>query len=46
MRYEAGVPSPMESTLSIEPIVVDGTVAKTGGGPLGHPIQFIKLSAW
>jgi len=34
----------MEGTLSFEPIVVDGLVAKTGGGSLGPPVQYIKLS--
>ena len=42
----AGVPSPMEGTLSIDVIVVDGLVAKTGGDPLGAPMQMIKLSSW
>uniref|UniRef100_A0A7S0IND8 Zinc finger CHCC-type domain-containing protein n=1 Tax=Calcidiscus leptoporus TaxID=127549 RepID=A0A7S0IND8_9EUKA len=41
--YPPGVPSPMESTSSIEPIVVDGLVAKTGGDPLGSPLHYIKL---
>lgn len=45
VRYEPGVPSPMESVLSHEPIVVDGLMAMTGGGALGFPKQFIKLSA-
>eukprot|EP00967_Tisochrysis_lutea_P050106 scaffold61539_cov32-Tisochrysis_lutea.AAC.1 len=45
VRYEAGVPSPMESVLSQEPIVVDGLMTMTGGGALGFPKQFIKLSA-
>jgi NADH dehydrogenase (ubiquinone) Fe-S protein 6 len=43
VRYEPGVPSPMEGTFSIEPIVVDGLVAKTGGGSIGSPLQMIKL---
>mmetsp|Transcript_17364 Transcript_17364/g.56904 ORF Transcript_17364/g.56904 Transcript_17364/m.56904 type:complete len:130 (+) Transcript_17364:17-406(+) len=43
VRYEAGSPSPMESILSQEPIVVDGLLAVTGGGALGFPKQFIKL---
>ena len=42
--YEPGVPSPLEGTLSVEPIVVDGLVAKTGGGALGSPLQMIQLS--
>lgn len=46
VRYEAGVPSPMEGAYYHEPIVVDGLVAKTGGGGLGCPVQYIKLSAW
>ena len=46
VRYEAGVPSPMEGAHFNEPIVVDGLVAKTGGGALGCPVQYIKLSAW
>jgi hypothetical protein len=45
VRYAPGVPSPMESVLSQEPIVVDGPLALTGGGDLGFPKQFIKLSA-
>lgn len=45
VRYEPGVPSPMECVLSEEPIIVDGTMAMTGGGALGFPKQFIKLSA-
>ena len=44
--YQPGVPTPMEGTFSIEPIVVDGLVAQTGGGSLGSPLQMIKLSAW
>eukprot|EP00316_Scyphosphaera_apsteinii_P026109 CAMPEP_0119309234 /NCGR_PEP_ID=MMETSP1333-20130426/14350_1 /TAXON_ID=418940 /ORGANISM="Scyphosphaera apsteinii, Strain RCC1455" /LENGTH=124 /DNA_ID=CAMNT_0007313171 /DNA_START=40 /DNA_END=414 /DNA_ORIENTATION=+ len=44
--YPPHVPSPMEGTFSIEPIVVDGLVAKTGGGALGSPLQMIKLSPW
>ena len=44
--YQPGVPSPMESVLNKPPIVVDGTMVKTGGGPLGHPIEYIQLSAW
>ena len=46
--YPPGVPSPMEGAYYNEPIVVDGLVAKTGGGNngLGNPIQYIKLSAW
>ena len=43
VRYEAGSPSPMESILSQDPIVVDGLLAVTGGGALGFPKQFIKL---
>mmetsp|Transcript_47927 Transcript_47927/g.125487 ORF Transcript_47927/g.125487 Transcript_47927/m.125487 type:complete len:110 (-) Transcript_47927:495-824(-) len=50
VRYEAGVPSPMEgATLTFEPIVIDGLVVKTGGNTnygLGSPVQYIKLSAW
>ena len=46
VRYEAGVPSPMEGAYHNEPIVVDGLVAKTGGDGLGCPVQYIKLSAW
>ena len=46
VRYEAGVPSPMEGAYYNEPIVVDGLVAKTGGDGLGCPVQYIKLSAW
>ena len=46
VRYEAGVPSPMEGAHYNEPIVVDGLVAKTGGDGLGCPVQYIKLSAW
>ena len=46
VRYEAGVPSPMEGAYHHEPIVVDGLVAKTGGSALGCPVQYIKLSAW
>jgi NADH dehydrogenase (ubiquinone) Fe-S protein 6 len=47
VRYEAGVPSPMEgATTTFEPIVVDGLVVKTGGSALGCPVQYIKLSAW
>ena len=49
VRYEAGVPSPMEGAHYNEPIVVDGLVAKTGGEfnrGLGSPVQYIKLSAW
>lgn len=45
VRYEPGVPSPMESVLSKPPIVVDGNMVLTGGGALGFPKQFIKLSA-
>ena len=45
-RYEPGEPSPMEGTMSFDPIVVDGLVAKTGGGSLGNPVQYIQLSAW
>eukprot|EP00965_Chrysotila_dentata_P203781 6181945-Pleurochrysis_carterae.AAC.4 len=45
VRYEAGVPSPMESIQSVAPIAVSGSVAKCdgGGGALGHPVEFIKL---
>lgn len=46
VRYEAGVPSPMEGAHFNPPIVVDGLVAKTGGDGLGSPVQFIKLSRW
>jgi NADH dehydrogenase (ubiquinone) Fe-S protein 6 len=46
VRYEAGVPSPMEGAYYHEPVVVDGLVAKTGGDGLGCPVQYIKLSAW
>lgn len=46
VRYEVGSASPQESVLSIEPIVVDGLKAKTGGGPLGHPVEYIRLSPW
>ena len=46
VRYEAGVPSPMEGANWGEPIIVDGLVAKTGGEGLGCPVQYIKLSAW
>merc|ERR1719310_2441332 len=46
VRYEAGVPSPMEGAYHHEPIVVDGLVARTGGSALGCPVQYIKLSAW
>ena len=46
VRYEAGVPSPMEGAHFNPPIVVDGLVAKTGGEGLGCPVQYIKLSAW
>ena len=46
VRYEAGVPSPMEGAYYHEPMVVDGLVAKTGGDGLGCPVQYIKLSAW
>ena len=42
--YQPGQPSPLEGTLSIETIVVDGLVAQTGGGSLGSPKQMIKLS--
>ena len=43
--YPAGVPSPSESIDSIPPIVVHGTIAKCdgGGGPLGHPVEYIRL---
>ena len=44
--YQAGVPSPMESTHAIDVIVVDGLQAKTGGDPLGSPINYVKLSSW
>ena len=44
--YAPGVPSPMEGAYHNEPIVVDGLVAKTGGGGLGNPVQYIKLSKW
>ena len=48
VRYEAGVPSPMEGAYHHEPIVVDGLVARTGGGGsgLGCPVQYYKLSKW
>ena len=46
VRYEAGVPSPMEGAHYNDPIVVDGLIAKTGGEGLGCPVQYIKLSAW
>ena len=46
VRYEAGVPSPMEGANFNPPIVVDGLVAKTGGDALGNPVQYIKLSKW
>ena len=44
--YPAGTPSPAESAASIAPILVEGMIAKCdgGGGPLGHPIEYIKLS--
>ncbi|KAL3907634.1 MAG: hypothetical protein SGPRY_010102 [Prymnesium sp.] len=46
--YQPGVPSPMESIQSIPPIEIDGFVAKCdgGGGPLGHPVEFIKVPAF
>ena len=44
--YPPGEASPMESVLSDPPIVVDGVMVKTGGGPTGHPIEYIRLSAW
>ena len=44
--YPPGKGSPMESVLSEPPIVVDGVMVKTGGGPTGHPIEYIRLSAW
>lgn len=46
VRYAPGVPSPMEGAYYHEPIVVDGLVAKTGGGGLGCPVQYLKLSKW
>lgn len=46
VRYEAGVPSPMEGAHYGPPVVVDGLIAKTGGEGLGCPVQYIKLSAW
>ena len=44
--YAPGVPSPSESVNSVEPIKVHGLVARCdgGGGALGHPVEFIKLS--
>ena len=44
--YPPGVPTPLECVNSIQPISVTGTVAKCdgGGGPLGHPVEFIKLN--
>lgn len=44
--YPPGKASPMESVLNDPPIVVDGVMVKTGGGPTGHPIEYIRLSAW
>ena len=44
--YQPGVPSPLEGTLSIDVIVVDGLHAKTGGDALGSPLHYIKLSSW
>ena len=43
--YPPGVPSPSESIESIPPILVHGTIAKCdgGGGPLGHPVEYIRL---
>ena len=46
VRYEAGVPSPMEGAYYHEPIVVDGLIAKTGGEGLGCPVQYIKLNKY
>ena len=44
--YAPGTPSPSESVSTIAPIKVEGMIAKCdgGGGPLGHPIEFVKLS--
>eukprot|EP00320_Phaeocystis_rex_P014799 CAMPEP_0119058066 /NCGR_PEP_ID=MMETSP1178-20130426/2422_1 /TAXON_ID=33656 /ORGANISM="unid sp, Strain CCMP2000" /LENGTH=179 /DNA_ID=CAMNT_0007038959 /DNA_START=39 /DNA_END=578 /DNA_ORIENTATION=- len=44
--YPPGTPSPMEAVLADPPIIVDGLLAKTGGGPTGHPIEYIRLSAY
>ncbi len=44
--YAPGVPSPSEGVNSIEPIVVDGLVATTGGDVGGSPLHTIKLCAW
>lgn len=44
--YPPGVPSPMEAVLADGPVIVDGVMAKTGGGPTGHPIEYIRLSQY
>ena len=44
--YPPGTPSPMEAVLADGPVIVDGVMAKTGGGPKGHPIEYIRLSAY
>ena len=46
VRYEPHTPSPMESVLADKPIVVDGLMVQTGGGDLGFPKQYIRLSSW
>ena len=46
--YQPGVPSPRESIESVPPIEIDGFIAKCdgGGGPLGHPVEYIKVPAF
>ena len=44
--YPPGTPSPMEAVLADGPVIVDGVMAKTGGGPTGHPIEYIRLSQY
>jgi len=46
--YQAGVPSPKECIEAIPPVEIDGFLAKCdgGGGPLGHPIEYIKVPAF
>ena len=44
--YPPGTPSPMEAVLADGPVIVNGVMAKTGGGPTGHPIEYIRLSQY